>query len=58
MNGLASTCVTFVKLPPSTPVSALSYYRQRRPVPAYTLATPAFNNVLRQKHSFADHHSP
>ena len=40
------------------PVSALSYYSQRHPVPAYTLATPAFNNVLRQKHSFADHHSP
>ena len=40
------------------PLSALSYYRQRHPVPAYTLVTPALENVLRQKHSFADHHSP
>ena len=33
------------------PLSALSYYRQRHP-------TSALENVLRQKHSFAEQHSP
>ena len=41
------------------PLSALSYYRQRHPVPAYTLVTPALENVLRQKtFSIKEQHLP